>query len=94
MSRHGLPKCESAVCGKPGTLLCDYPVKRRGRKVACGRRICQRCASRVGSSLVHCPPHAKLYAEACAKSAAERRERAWWDEFLAGFSPPLGKKAS
>lgn len=48
--------CES--CGKPGTIQCDYPVRRNGRMQTCDRWQCRDCATRVGDNLDYCKPHA------------------------------------
>ena len=34
-------------CGRPSNLLCDYPVKRKGKDTTCDARICQRCATSI-----------------------------------------------
>lgn len=84
--------CDTTACRSPGVFLCDYPVIRRGRKTTCSRRMCKSCATSAGARKHYCPPHAKLYAQQRAKAAAEEREKAWWDEFLAGFTPVKGEE--
>jgi hypothetical protein len=90
-TRAPLPTCDSTACRKPGNLLCDFPVMRRGRKLTCSRRMCQAHATKVGPRRHYCPPHAKLHAEQQAKAREEEREKAWWDDFLAGFTPVKGE---
>lgn len=51
--------CATTGCAGAGTLLCDYPVTRRGRQTTCNRRVCRRCAVALGPGLDFCPPHAR-----------------------------------
>jgi hypothetical protein len=46
-------------CGRPATLLCDYPVPHgEVRKVStCDAPICRKCAASVGPDLDYCPKH-------------------------------------
>jgi hypothetical protein len=75
--------CQTTGCPHPGTLLCDYPVTRGGRKTTCNRYMCDRCAKGVGPGRDFCPPHAKLHSATLEKEAEEQRFR----EHLAGFTP-------
>lgn len=52
---HSLATCATTGCRKPATVLCRYPIKRRGRTTACNRMVCASCAS--ADKL--CPPHAR-----------------------------------
>jgi hypothetical protein len=52
-------KCATTGCRGAGTILCDYPVTRRGRAATCSRRICGGCAKTIGNGLDLCPPHAR-----------------------------------
>jgi hypothetical protein len=66
--------CES--CGKPATIQCDYPVKRRASNVpiryegnkpvykmvtaTCDRYQCENCATEVAPNVHYCKPHAAM----------------------------------
>jgi hypothetical protein len=73
--------CATAGCRGEGTLLCDYPVTRRGLSKTCDRRVCQRCAAHVGTDLDYCPPHARVHQAECARRAEEDRFKALMAEF-------------
>ncbi len=47
------PRC---ACGRPATLQCDAPSKRRSG--TCDRHICAACATDVGPDRHLCPGHA------------------------------------
>ena len=63
--------CETKWCAGHATHLCDYPVKRDGRRASCSRHVCGKCVQRLGGR-DYCPPHARLKA-AELKVAAEKR---------------------
>lgn len=42
------------VCGRPSTLLCDYPLL-DGR--SCDACLCRRCAVRIDADRDYCPSH-------------------------------------
>lgn len=56
--REPVSRCATAGCRGVGTVLCDYPITRRGRQTTCSRRVCQACAKSVGNQ-DFCPPHAR-----------------------------------
>lgn len=54
--RRQKPKACSC-CGKPSTLLCDFPVKLR-RSGTCDKPLCEACAVKgPGPDLDYCPGH-------------------------------------
>lgn len=55
--------CATVNCTGAGTILCDYPVTRRGRQTTCNRRVCRSCAVALGTGLDLCPPHARAGVE-------------------------------
>lgn len=44
-------------CHVRSTLLCDYPVIRRGKQTTCDAPICVRCAHTISKNIHYCPPH-------------------------------------
>lgn len=52
--------CQTSGCSGRATLLCDYPVLRRGKPTTCSRHICQKCAEKVEGK-DFCPPHARTW---------------------------------
>jgi hypothetical protein len=74
-------RCATTACRGDGSLLCDFPVKRRGRDATCNRRVCRRCAAHVGDNLDFCPPHARVHAGECARRAEEEKFKALLAEF-------------
>jgi len=50
------------TCGSPGTILCDYPVKRDGVAGTCDRPCCRKHATPVDKDKDYCMAHAQ-YAE-------------------------------
>jgi len=65
--RRRRPACD--VCGvHEHTLLCDFALRGAKAGKTCSRRLCAKCAVRVGE-LDLCPAHAKVAA------APEGRER-------------------
>lgn len=74
-------RCATVACRGEGTLLCDFPVKRRGRDATCNRRVCRRCAKSVGPELDYCPPHARVHEVEQARLAEEERFKAHLAEF-------------
>lgn len=59
-------RCRTIGCRHAATVLCCYPVVRRGRAATCSRFVCARCASPDR----FCPPHARLGAESLVKICA------------------------
>ena len=57
-------RCATTACAGAGTILCDYPVIRRGRQTTCNRRVCRGCAVALGTDLDLCPPHARAGVDA------------------------------
>lgn len=57
------PRCSTTGCAGHGTILCDFPVTRRGRQTTCSRRVCRGCAVTIGKGLDFCPPHARSAAD-------------------------------
>lgn len=51
------------TCGKPGTKLCDYPVRRKGKDATCDRAMCSQHATADGPDLDYCLAHASLKVE-------------------------------
>lgn len=78
-------RCATAGCRGNGLLLCDYPVKRRGRDATCNRRICRGCAVSIGKDCDYCPPHSRVHAVDAARRAEEDKFQALMAEFR-----PLG----
>jgi hypothetical protein len=64
------PGCSTPWCKGVEYTTCDYPVRRGGRAVACGAKLCKDCAVEGGGVGVAwegvslCPPHARLMAKA------------------------------
>ena len=57
------PRSKPCVtCGSPGTILCDYPVKRDGKDATCDRPCCRKHATPVDKDKDYCMAHAQ-YAE-------------------------------
>jgi hypothetical protein len=60
-SRGATPRRTYCVeCGKPSTLLCDYPAKSAGeaRNIrTCDKPLCRKCAKMVGFQVDYCPDH-------------------------------------
>jgi hypothetical protein len=54
------PRCQTTGCTGAGTVLCDFPVTRRGREATCNRRVCRSCAVSIGKGQDFCPPHARV----------------------------------
>lgn len=51
-------------CGKPASLLCDFPLKGRKAGKTCDRPLCSGCAERQrttadGDTVDFCPAHAR-----------------------------------
>lgn len=57
-SRGGRTK-PCVTCGKPSTLLCDYPVTRDGKPGTCDRAMCPAHRKRVGPDTDYCLAHAE-----------------------------------
>ena len=51
------PRCK---CGRPSTLLCDYPLTGAKAGKTCDRPLCTHCATEVGPGRHLCPAHAKM----------------------------------
>lgn len=45
------PPC---ACGKPSTLLCDFPM---GGRRTCDKPLCAGCAVHQGRNIDYCPTH-------------------------------------
>ncbi len=56
-------------CGRPATLLCDWPLAGPKAGKTCDRPICTRCASHVGPDRDYCQAHARLHQEASNATA-------------------------
>ena len=54
------PSCK---CGRRETKKCDYPLRGAKAGKTCDASLCDRCATRVGKNLDHCPAHAALVAK-------------------------------
>jgi hypothetical protein len=48
------------TCGKPASILCDYPVTRDGKDTTCDRPCCRQHAESVGSDKDYCLAHAQM----------------------------------
>ena len=79
--------CQTKHCRGAAVLLCDYPVKRRGKATTCNRHVCRGCAKSIGPERDYCPPHARLH----AADAPRRADEAKLAEILAGFTPCKGE---
>lgn len=56
-SRGRKPRARCEVCqDREHTLLCDFPLSGAKAGKTCSRKLCARCAAKVGDL---CPPHAK-----------------------------------
>jgi hypothetical protein len=51
--------CETAECFRDVEALCDFPVKDGDRYWWCNRRLCESCATEMGTGQKFCPPHAR-----------------------------------
>jgi hypothetical protein len=53
-----------ASCGRPGTIQCDYPVRRliglhlTEKLQTCDRWQCDGCATQISPNMHYCKPHA------------------------------------
>ena len=47
-------KCRQ--CGKPGDLLCDFPMPKKASKT-CDAPICKNCAVHISDNVDYCPTH-------------------------------------
>lgn len=56
-ARGGGKRC--VTCGRPSTLLCDYPVTRDGKPGTCDRPMCAKHAEHVGPDRDYCLAHAE-----------------------------------
>jgi hypothetical protein len=55
------PRAKPCVsCGRPASLLCDYPVTRAGKTGTCDRSVCVRCSVPQGEGRDYCLAHAEL----------------------------------
>ena len=79
-------RCATTGCSGAGVILCDFPVKRRGRETTCNRRVCRTCAKRIGEDHDFCPPHARVSADcsqivtvccACLSSSCAHRDEGY-----------------
>lgn len=52
--RSNMGLCLVNGCATPAEVLCDWPV---GQGKTCDRKLCRRCAKRVGDNLDYCPGH-------------------------------------
>lgn len=52
-------RCDTPGCGRWTEALCDYPVVRNGKPGTCDRKMCDRCRTKKGENIDHCPPHVK-----------------------------------
>jgi hypothetical protein len=57
-------------CGRDAEVECEHPLSGRKAGENCGRKLCRRCAVKLGGK-VRCPPHAELTREQAG--AAEPR---------------------
>ncbi len=60
----------SAKCGRDAEVECEYPLGGKKAGELCGRKLCRRCAVKLGGK-VRCPPHVELARE--QPGAAEPR---------------------
>lgn len=51
---HGRSREKCWKCGRPASLLCDYPV---GEGKTCDKPLCRACAIHVGHDRDYCPDH-------------------------------------
>lgn len=61
-----LGPCSTPGCTRAASRLCDYPLTQLevGKEPkTCDRKLCDRCAVRVGPNRDYCGPHAKLAKE-------------------------------
>jgi hypothetical protein len=55
--------CAVPQCGRYSEVLCDYPVKRKGKAGTCDMKLCLVHAKRVEVDRDYCPAHFKLSVE-------------------------------
>jgi hypothetical protein len=60
-TRHRQQRC--VTCGRPSTVLCDYPVTNH-RSGTCDRPCCRQHAVNVGADRDYCLAHAELEGKA------------------------------
>lgn len=48
-----LGTCQTGGCSAPAEILCDWPKDGK----TCDRKVCRRCAHRVGPNKDYCPEH-------------------------------------
>ena len=51
--------CVAPACGRPSTVLCDFPLVGGRAGATCDRPICRAHAKHVGPDRDYCPSHAK-----------------------------------
>ena len=54
--------CSTPGCTNRATLLCDFPVTRKGKPGTCDRPVCAKCAKHVGPDRDYCAAHARVEA--------------------------------
>jgi hypothetical protein len=54
-------KCSK--CGARSTKLCDFPLTGHLKGQTCDRKLCARCAVKMGPNRDFCPAHAELHAK-------------------------------
>jgi len=59
-SRGGQRTKPCAICGRPGGLLCDFPLTGEKQGKTCDRSICRNCAVSRGPEIDYCPTHARM----------------------------------
>lgn len=61
-STHVNPNDPCGYCGTRHAVLCDMPIHKGkdAKRYTCSRRLCARCAMKIGENLDFCPPHAVL----------------------------------
>ena len=52
-----------AICGRPHTKLCDYPLHGAKAGKTCDRPLCERCAVHQEPDVDFCPTHAAMMTE-------------------------------
>lgn len=54
------PRCRAPDCRSKATILCDYPVARKGMIATCDRGVCRKHAKNVGEDRDYCDRHREL----------------------------------
>ncbi|MBA2718952.1 MAG: hypothetical protein H0U52_06895 [Chloroflexi bacterium] len=69
-SRGAKSRAKCQFCGLVvHTKLCDFPLLGKKAGKTCSKKMCDRCAAKVGDDRDLCPPHAKAVRDAAVPSS-------------------------